>query len=851
MKSGSVWKNILVALAVTLAVWAVFTWPLALHVGSGIPSSAYNIEKDNMRQMIPGDHLQLLYQLWIGSDTLKGGTPWYHDVYEFNTGNDADRFFPSTYYWPFSFFFFLGSWFGGQAVGYNVAAFTTLFLAYFFTWMLIRRFTGDNWLSGIVAVISISFPFRWITLLDGSPTGLALMWTPVIFWALDIMIAEKKWWAGGLAGIGLFMGEWGDTHVFFFNILAAPFWCLFCYLFHSPKWPSRKEVIALLKAAVLLILLLGLVGFQVVRVKHQLKDATIAKQGRSIDEVANCSLPLSGVVKFVNPQDSRKIYMGGYLLLTMAGGWGAFLLLRRRDVGLSKKVLPLVLISVALFGMVMLATGTRNPLGPKAWKLLTMVIPPYSMIRQADKIYCLMPFFVALGCGLLWGYILEFVPRERRRFWALALLIPLLLDYKYRIMPTLCGLDAEQGAYRAVAEDAKAEGNPRPHIMVVPVWPGASHFNAINEYYVSLYHIRMVNGYGGTVKKKYMENIFLPLESINMGGIYDSQLDNLLKRGIGYLVFHEDVFPEKVSPFPAGHTLQKLLNHPRLQCIGKDGAVWSFKIHAAPLPERSRVSFMTHLFAAKRRELERSMVTNAVMKTDDPSSLGEGYVAMRHAADGVRIPGTLAPLDEPLNWLVRARGDGVVAVNHIIDGVTNSPVMLEMRSPGWTWMNVAIPTRPASLPIEGSMALAAGAVDLDSAILTGGAWAGPRKGEVLDLPAACFFHAGATSRDFEKVEFRKLYDPDAIVFYGPKLPLDKGAYSVELIFESDAPVGTALGLFNVRWSGNEDSHWVSVLAGFGAVARFEQTDNKPFFVAFRFLRQADMSISSVRLRRLE
>jgi hypothetical protein len=841
----------MIALAVVLAVWALFTWPLPRHAGSAIPSSAYNLEKDSLRQMIPGDHLQLLYQLWIGSDTLKGGTPWYHDVYEFNTGNDADRFFPSTYYWPFSFFFFMGSWFGGQAAGYNFAAFTTLFVTYLFTWLLIRRFTRDNWLSGVVAVISIIFPFRWITLLDGSPTGLTLMWTPVIFWALDIMIAEKKWWAGGLAGIGLFVGEWGDTHVFFFNILATPFWCVFCYLYHSPKWPTRKEALVLLKAAVLLIFLLGLVGFQVVRVKHQLKDATIAKQGRSIDEVANCSLPLSGVVKFVNPQDSRKIYMGGYLLLVMAGGWGAFLLVRRRDSGLSKRVLPLLLISGALFVIVMLATGTRNPLGPTAWKLLTMVVPPYGMIRQADKIFCLMPFFVAMVCGLLWGYILEFVPRERRRFWALALLVPLLVDYKYRIMPTLCGLDAEQGAYRAVAEDARAEGDRRPHIMVVPVWPGASHFNAVNEYYVSLYRIRMVNGYGGTVKTKYMENIFLPLESINMGGIYDPQLDNLLKRGIGYLVFHEDVFPEKVSPFPAGHTLQKLLNHPRLRCIGKDGAVWAFKIYAMPLPERAQVSFMTYLFAAKRRELERSVVTPAVVTKADSATLGEGYVTLQQPGDVVRIPGTLVPLDDPLQWIIHARGEGVLAVSHVVDGVTNRPVRLEVKSPDWVWVNVAIPVRPASLAVEGSLALAEGAVDLDSAILAGGTWASPVKGSFLDLPAACFFHAGATAADFEYVEFRKRYDPDAIVFYGPKLPLDKGKYSAEIIYESSAPAGTPLGAFNTRWPGDEDSPWVQMRVGSRAVATFEQRDGKPFFVAFRFFRQADMRIKKVRLSRLE
>lgn len=853
MRTRSAWKDIVVALAVTLAVWALFSWPLPRYVGSAIPSSACNIEKDNIRMMIPGDHLQMLYQLWIAADTFKGGTPWFHDIYEFNTGDDADRFFRSTYYLPFSVFFLVGSWFGGQAGGYNFAAFMTLFLTYFFTWMLIRRFTHDNWLSGVAAVLSIIFPFRWITMLDGSPTGLALMWTPIIYWALDIMISERKMWAGALAGAGLFMSEWGDTHVFFFNVLSAPFWCLFSYLFHTPKWPSLKEAGSLLKASFLLILLLGMVAFQGLRVKGQLKDATIAKKGRSLDEVALCSLPLSGLVKFQNPQDSRKIYMGVYLLLLMAGGWGAYMVVRRRESVSDSlcRPLPLILLSLGIFGMVMLATGTRNPLGPRAWLFLTKLVPPYGMIRQADKIYCLMPLFVALGCGLLWQYILALVPQGRRRVLALALLVPLLLDYKYRINPTICGLDPDQGAYRAVAEDATASGNKRPHIMVIPIWDGVSHFNTINEYYVSLYHIRMVNGYGGTVKKRYKEEIFLPLESINMGGIYDSQLDNLLTRGIGYLVLHEDVFPEKVSPFPVGYTLQQLVNNPRLECIGKDGVVWAFKIRSTPLPDKSRSTFMTQLFASKRRELERSIVTNAVFKADDPAALGDGFVSMNVTGGIVKVPGTLAPLDNPICWLIRARGDGAVAVNHVIDGVTNGPVMLDVKSPEWTWLKVAIPVRPESVPIEADLSLAGGSVDLDSAILGGGDWVGPGKGESLDLPAACFFHAGGTARDFKSVMFRKLYDPDAIVFYGPKLPLDKGKYSAEIVFESSAPAGTVLGEFNVRWRGNEDKNWAQVAAGAKAVTLFEQEGNKPFFVAFRFVREADMSISKVRLSRLE
>jgi len=856
MRSGKAWKQILISLAVTLVIWAVFSWPLPRHAASAIPSSAYNVEKGSMRMMIPGDHLQMLYQLWIAADTFKGGTPWFHDVYEFNTGNDEDRYFLSTYYLPLSLFYAAGEKMTGtQAGGYNFTAFITLWLTYLFTWLLVRRYTKEDWLSAIAAMVGIIFPYRWITMLDGSPTGLAMMWVPVIFYGLDVMVAEKKIWAGALAGFGLFVSEWGDTHVFFFSVLSSPFWCLFSWLFHSPRWPSKKDILSVLKASVFLIFFMGLVVFQGLRVRHGLKGSELAGKGRSFTEVANCSLPLSGVLKFKNPDDSRKIYIGIYLLaLLAAGGWAASRSrVLRADQPAVYPAMALLLLALGIFGIVMLSAGTRNPLGPKAWKLLTMVVPPYGMIRQADKIYCLMPVFLAVGCALFWRYILELAPAGRRRLVTVALLVPLLFDYSYRIKATICGLEQEQGAYRAVAEDAHAAGNKRPHIMVLPIWPGVSHYNSVNDYYVSLYHIRMVNGYGGTVKKKYMEDFFAPMESINMGGIYDSQLDELLKRGIGYLVLHEDVFPEKVSPFPVGYTLQKLVNHPRLECIGKDGAAWAFKILplSASRTGAQKQEFITHVFPSRRRELERSVITNAVVCTNDQTALGDGYVKMAVTGGRVLIPTNAAPLDSQLYWLIRTRGEGALSLSHLLDGATNGSEVLNVKSAEWAWQKVNLPCKPASLPVAGELSLVNGNADVDSAMLCAGEWKGPAKGETMTLPAACFFHAGYIEKDFGSVVLRKLYEPDNIAFYGPKLPLEKGRYSAEIVFESGVPAGTVLGGFNVRWRDRDTDNSVPVTVGSRAVTVFEQKDNKPFFVAFRFVREADVKICRVIITRLE
>ena len=89
-------RLLLRSLLVALAVWTVFSWPLVLHVGSAIPSGiTTGLAPKEILPMEPGDHLQLLYHFWLFSDMVGGHTPWFHNLYEFNTGDDAARLEPA------------------------------------------------------------------------------------------------------------------------------------------------------------------------------------------------------------------------------------------------------------------------------------------------------------------------------------------------------------------------------------------------------------------------------------------------------------------------------------------------------------------------------------------------------------------------------------------------------------------------------------------------------------------------------------------------------------------------------------------------------------------------------------
>ena len=76
------------SLLITLAVWMLFSWPLPRDLFTTIPYNAANVEDAQViRQMEPGDHLQLMYHFWLFKDMLTGHTPWFHNLYEFNLEN--------------------------------------------------------------------------------------------------------------------------------------------------------------------------------------------------------------------------------------------------------------------------------------------------------------------------------------------------------------------------------------------------------------------------------------------------------------------------------------------------------------------------------------------------------------------------------------------------------------------------------------------------------------------------------------------------------------------------------------------------------------------------------------------
>ncbi|MBP7829860.1 MAG: hypothetical protein KA248_08080 [Kiritimatiellae bacterium] len=842
-------------LLLTLAVWLAFTWPLPRHFTDGIPMSSQNVEKGHARAMMPGDHLQLLYHFELVRDMIAGRIPWFHNVYEFNTGDDGARYRPAAYFAPFSLPYALLAPFLGRAAAWNLVAFLSLWITALATAALAGRFAPGRLSMYGAALVALVIPFRWVNLLGGSPAGLAMMWVPVLALGLDMAIREHRVSGGVLAGAALLLCVWSDLQVFFFCAISLPLWALLSW-FSLPE-PLRGRWKPLLKAlAPIGFFLLLVVLYRSLR--HGQLAASGVSAGRSLTEVKLFSPTWRGLWQWAAEGLQSHVYIGWVLpALLLAGGISLVAALRRRGSSAlqapggssSRETGPeeisvsdgpilfflFLLCCAALGDIVILALGVHGPFGGIVLKIVRALLPPYSMVRQTAKIFCLLPTLAALTAALGLGGLMRLTAGRLHGPAVLALIL-LAAEMRFQVRPTICLLDDGQAAYAAVREEAGAGAEPRA--LVIPLWPGDSSWTSIYEYYAQMYGIRMVNGYSPAVLRDYVENVFRALESANQGFLTDDQLARLAQMKVGYLLVHENAFPEKVSPFPVRNTLNRLLNDPRFTFLRQAENVWAFRI--APRPGDRETASCGASFPARRWEWEAVESEGGTVVPDLDAGGGAFWRAEAAGTWAATRPARVAP-DPTLHWLVRGRGAGSVqAITRL--GETSTPATpLTFESETWTWIAIPIAGHNVFQPIQLRVEHVGGRVELDLALLAQGAWPTAwSPGDRMEIPAACLFHGGYS--DGDAVVFRTTHDPEAALLYGPKMPLPEGSYRIELVFSSQAPEGAVLGRLNVRIREEDESRWVPVIAGRPCVTAWSQTGSLPVNAVFVYDRDHDVKV---------
>ena len=579
-------KPYLLLLVAGLLLWGSMTWPLPRHFGRAVPYVERRPpDARTVSELVPGDHIQLLYHFWLCRDMLAGKTPAFSNVYEFNTGNDATRRHFDPYYIPFSLVYAFISPFFGHAAGWNAAGLFSVLLGLFGFFALARRFSPSIAVAGVAALVATAFPYRWITLLGGSPTGYASSLVPWLLFGLDVAVRDRRPAGGFVAGAALFFSYCSDLHVFYFSALLTPCWCAFSWLADDePVIPDRKRLFAVFRALLPAIVLAAAAVVLSSAASGNLDKSTMAG-GRTLKELKLFSPVKSALFRWQHLGASNHIFSGTGLALLLGFGLLAFGLGFRKDTSRAKwrPLLLTALLVLAVVAIVLLALGTYGPWNALPIRIARQFIPKYRMIRQPMKIFCILPPILCVLLAILFRRIATAGPLLKGV--SLLLAIGAVTEQALWLKPALCELPDTLPAYTAAAtyartraEESASDGErwEKPHAVCLPLWPGDSHFSSIYEYGALTSRIRLVNGYAPAVPEDYYEKVFFKLSSLNNGVLDEDQRQLLLSIGVNLLLFHEQPYPSKVSPFPSAVALRLMRGNPALREIAAGDGVFAF-----------------------------------------------------------------------------------------------------------------------------------------------------------------------------------------------------------------------------------------------------------------------------------
>ncbi len=803
-----------------MLLWALFSWPLARHFTSAIPATERSGEGGPaVRSLVAGDHLQLLYHFWLARDMLAGRTPPFANIYEFNVGDDHAHVNPSPYYIPFSLIYAAFAPLAGDAAGWNLAGLAAVLLGICGSFALARRFTRRTALALTIALAANAFPYRWITLLGGSPTGFAMGLLPWLWLGLDVAVRDRRPAGGWLAGASLLAAYCADLHVFYFGALAAPVWCALAWCAApTPLRPDAARLRALARALwPALALALTAAALSVATSRHL--AATDMAGGRDWRTIKLFSPSMAGFCSWRLLAMTNHLFFGVTLAALLGCGLAGRLLAaagRARQSQLATDdqaaARPWLLITLLLAGICLvaaLALGANGPLDGLAMRAARKLIPKYPMIRQSVKVYCLMPALLTVLAALLFSSLPSWRGGGARLWRLLALLLALLTvaEYRLQLRPALCALPERMPAYSAAVAHAAARQDKRPHAVALPLWPGEAHWSSVYEYGITHSRLRLVNGYSPSVPERYHEEVFQRFESLNQGALDPAQADALRAMGVRYLIFHEQPYPERVSPFPAAIALRRLLQHELLEPVAQDGQMWCFFLRDAPRA------------AAAIPPLWGAPLYGAALHWP---FAGRADAATRRTYPlRPRAPVAAAPA---MRYLLRVAGTGSLSGGEGL-AVTNDNAAAR-------WIEA-----PFAPPFGAIWSVAAGAPRIEHALLTAGAPPRFVRRMPLRWAAADLFHNGATDAADGSVRLDPARDPQGVALHGPNLPLPPGRWRARLLTAPGADDGGEIGRFVATVMGDTPHYAnVPVLAGEPAVCEFTHDGVMPLRLEFHYHR---------------
>ena len=859
-------------LALTLGACLLFNTPLFRYFGNSIPCSSRMAGVERRQYMVPGDSLQLLYEFLLLKDSLFGPTAVFDNPYEFNPGAGADRHEPSCYAMVFSLAFALVALAAPAAAAWNIVFILTLWLTAFFAWRLAERYTPAPAFHAMAAFVAVIAPYRFMALCGGSPTGFAAAWIPLLLLGLDRFVRDAGLGGACAAGLALLFMAMGDIQTFFFAALAAPAWCLVPLVKgmgrETFRWPWIRARIA---PALVLLLAAGL-SFLVIRATTRFGGSLVA-QGRELREIGLFTPHAEGLVNADAPGVSSQVYLGWPLAAIVAAA--AVLLLRRLAAGPSydraRNAAVFLIMAAAVFLVIAFALGPFGPFGSRLFVFARAHVPYYAMLRQTAKICVLLPAFLPLLLVAGFNGALGARPRPGAAWLAAALAAgALALDYQRLFRPMACELAAPSPAYAALASDPPGAGN-EPRALALPLWPGDHHSGSIYQYYAVTHRVRMLNGYRPVVPKTYVADVYQRFESLNQGVAADEQLDSLLARGVRHLVFHEELYTERIAPFPAYLALDRLLGHPRLALLAQDNTIRVFSILAGPAAAPPALKPASPILMPRAPVFTDNLATSRVDFVAAPDAAGARFASLPGPGAWLETPDMPIACPPAARWLVRVRGQGSLAASAWtsvgagpapagppatpggMDAATNGiRAVWPVASTNWDWRMLPAAAGPppfaqARLRIE----CIEGSAGVDAIILAAGApWEFPAGGK-LAWTAREAFHASESVPETGEVRITDGRTREGAVLEALNWPLEPGRYRVTLRYRSAEPP-MRLGGFVVEGKGLAPNFTHADVSSTNSAVTIdvEQSARMPLKAALHYAGRGSFAAESIEIERL-
>ena len=848
--------------SIATALYFYFMAPIGECFTKGIPYTSYSYGAEQPTdtykikaiELMQGDHLQLQYHFNLFSGMLTGEIPPFHNLYEFNTGSDAERKIIDPYYIPFSFTYALAQFFSTDAFAWNFSQLLSALCSLIFLYFLIKRFTSSETLQITCiafAIIAMTVPYRWVNLAAGSPTGFGMGLVPGVFLGVDLAIRSKRLSGGILAAILIFLLYCTDLHCFVFSVLATPGFCIVSWIYKADKAgdiiPSKNDCVYLIKNLIA-IPIAGLCAMYFALKLRASYATTDVAGGRTLDELRINSPVIDSIVDYAYPCHGAMHFNIGWVLTTLiiiaciCSGIALiyFCIKARTDKVFSdnekayssKRIIAAitaVLLCVAILLSIVLALGTNGPMEGLPLRAIRKLLPPYQMIRQPVKIFCLLPTLLAPLLIIVWNFFnSKNVKFQIAKGMILFAVVFTSLVAAQRGM--WCGIsllpEKNQEAYVS-AVNAAEEMNKTPRALILPIWPGDSSWSSIYEYHAMKNGMRMLNGYSPVKSFDYLDDVFSRYETVTHGILSKDNKTALIdKHSATSIIIHENAFPDKVSPLSVGYTLKQFVQNPSVKFVKHDRDTWGFSLFSDSAPYKVVDSIPQTLCPARIWYFDKRSNGKGLTPATFNKEGSIPYLLRRPAADASNGE-TWLDLETELKLTGNSLDCGFITNGYHRSGMwvahTTEPEKLTFVSDGKETPAIQLkdkfgkPLPLAAAPIGTTSHSTNGFVALEikgaSPIHTTAYMPvldlidpseSPRKIAATDL-----FHAGYTATTinedaktiaFDSIVLEPQHAPTGKVVYGPNLPIIGGTWQVEIEFAKDSPT---IGSISVNANGKE------------------------------------------------